>query len=454
MVKYLYLTCWIFRLFVALPSQGQLPKSSAFQSMTYEAEVNYYQTLLKNYVELLWLTLEGVHTTQENQGIVSEGSPSVILFKKYCPEFDRTVATMRSFQIFFRGEYLDYLHLTQKQDPHDRLTYKTFREIQRYFSTVFEKCGLSADQEIDNLINCFILFCDVGKTRQARVMARAAGIDESNHDLFFSKVAKKNPDLLPSFKSLSPKLKQILISAAEEINFGHIAHLESGSELFVKLNDSRFLQDQNLFDLAFIAHMCDVAGSLGHVDPSSSLNYTQSTHQQLMDVKQACLSIQRVGPIKAWELFIQKRSKELGLDATGKINQVLLRLSSMMRFTTPSSAKSLKKALFKLPQDKLEKVLDAFSWDNYTQTRYMPAVILNLLRHPHLGDSFETRLEQTVDLGVVYLADMLQQQKNNQRPLINFNPVAKEVKEDPFSLVGAKSMVNEKGVVQLIHSKR
>ncbi len=238
---------------------------------------------------------------------------------------------------------------------------------------------------------------------------------------------------------------------AKQNHFGHIAHFEGGVELFDEIKKSDFLEDQVLMDCAFIGHICDVAGAQGHVEPCTSLNYNEKTHQLLLDVREACKNISLLGSAKAWDAFLEKRAKALEIGTEGNLNPILLRVGSMMRFTNPYEAHLLKKALFKLAPEELESIHDAFSWENRVLVKYIPAVLLNLVNNPNLGQNLNERIEQTVLLGLPFIAKSINREKALKCPheALNFNPIAKIAKENPRELFNECAIVDDKGIVSL-----
>lgn len=453
MVKFVNLILLCLSLFL----MGLKPKVKIKNENLINVFSGYSKDWLKSktqqYPELLWLADKDVYVTEENVGISSEYSPSCILFDSYYPEFDRTALTLKAFETFYQGKYRDYLLFTSKQDPQFRLKYHTFLEIQKYFNQTLSTLEMNCKNSATNLLECLIIFSDLGKTRIARKIARDAGIHERDLDLFFHRVASKNPTLFPSYNYLHEDAKKVLLKLSTQAHFGHIAHFEGGLELFENLEEANFLDNPLLFDIAFIAHICDVAGAQGHVEPCSSLNYTETTHQLLKDVHDACWNIKSLGAKTAWDHFLEKRAKALGLGTEGILNHVILRLSSMMRFTNSYEAACLKLALFELPQEEIELIRDAFSWNNKVTTKYVPAVMLNLVRHRDAPKLYSKRIKEAVQMGLPFLAATIQSiaiGKNPPSLALNFNPIAKIAKENPQNLIADKAKIDPRGVVYLV----
>ncbi|NDD99381.1 hypothetical protein EB008_03685 [bacterium] len=448
-VLHLALVCICLFLIGMKPRFREKGAVETIQAIGYTAA--WIKNLVKEVPEIEWLADQKVHITQESVGLVSDYSPSYILYKKFYPEFDRTVLTLKSFEVFAKGNYRDYLFLTYKQDPQFRLKYATFRDMQKFFRSTFEKLEIKSEREIEKLMRCYILFSDLGKTKTARRLAAQKGIKEKNLDLFFSKIATFCPEIFPSYTSLDKKSRDILVRLGKQNHFGHIAHFEGGVELFEEIKRSDFLEDQVLMDLAFIGHICDVAGAQGHVEPCTSLNYNEKTHQLLLDVREACKNISLIGSSKAWDAFLEKRAKALEIGTEGNLNPIILRIGSMMRFTTPYEAHLLKKALFKLAPEELEGIHEAFSWENRVLVKYIPAVLLNLVNNSNLGQNLNERIEQTVILGLPFLAKSMNMEKALKCPheALNFNPIAKIAKENPKELYNEGAMIDDKGIVTL-----
>ncbi len=277
MVKIAY-TLLIFLSLVFVGTKGKTRVVDKQPIAPLVVSMDWLKEACDRYPEMQWLADDNVFRSEENVAIESDQSYSLCLYKKYYPEFDRTALSLKAFKTFYKGDYKEYLLFTYKQDPIFRLSYKTFKEIQHFFQTTLGSLKDLDEKGKIELMECLILFCDLGKSSIAQNLATEIGICEPNHNLFFSRVIQKRPDLFPSYAHLSTLAKQHLIALAKQPQFGYMTHFEGGIELFQRLEESNFLDEPELVNFAFMAHICDVAGAQGHVEPTSSINYNEKTH--------------------------------------------------------------------------------------------------------------------------------------------------------------------------------
>jgi hypothetical protein len=285
-----------------------------------------------------------------------------------------------------------------------------------------------------------------------------------DHDDFHGEVMQileHHPELCPTFDRLSPTAKKLLEQTANLAHYGHVTHLEGGPGMFSKLKQSG-LPSTSPVALAFdlFVHACDVAGALGHVHNQSSLVYTESSHQAMQAVAEACTVL--TDPQKtendAYNSYVRIRAAWLGLNAQDRTDRALTRVGAMLRLFTPEEGRILQQSMLKLNPEQQAKIieqLDAKEGQDFARTpTYMPAVLVNLSNNPHLGTSREERISQTVILGLPFLSRVLEKHKQaiaehraNPNIPLNFNKAAGVAKVTPDMLLNDFFIDSEGNVV-------
>lgn len=406
------------------------------------------QNWTERYPEVLWLADVHVRKTEEGQAV--KGSDSERLFGKKFIEFDRTIMTLRCLGWILDGSEAAYQAFTGAQPPKVRLTFESFQKLHEEGKGLIQSHfhGLS-ERDMIRAMEAALVLGDIGKSENARDFFRPYGASAPDHDDFHGEIMQilqKTPSLCPTFERLNPSAQTLLIESTNLAHYGHITHLEGGPGMFSKLKESGVaaLSPEVLaFDL-FI-HACDVAGALGHVDPNSSLVYTEICHVARNAMVAACQVL--ADPEKtekdAYNSYVAFRANWLGLDVQKRVDRLLARIGAMLRLSTPTEGLLLKQAIQNWNPEKLNSILSQWEQEEkFLRTpTYMPAVLVNLANQAQIGTTREERICQAVALGVPFLSKMLEKRQESlekgeadpQVPL-NFNQAAGAVKNDPNAL--------------------
>lgn len=372
------------------------------------------RALIEAHPELLYLARPDVAYTQEN--VAAGASWSGRLFGERFVEFDRCLMTLRCRALLCHGNYETF---TAEQPVSVRLSREEFSSIATINSSA---------------VTAALILGDMGKS--AAVRARFPGLPD-DHDDFYEAVLPliRESDDFPTFANLPAEDQDLLIRASRLGHFGHMTHLENGPEMFTPL---RTHGDRKALEFASFVHLCDVAGALGHVNFQSSLVYTSETHRALAVVREACELILDGGTEDdALAHIYATRGGWLGLQ-----EPLLIRLGAMTRLFYPPQGEALAAGWAKTPEH--TRITQAF--EKAQKTTYLPAVFVNLLGNPLLGDTQVQRIENALPLTLPLIARILEEGEN--RPL-NFNQVAAVAKHDPFSLQTADFTIDSEGVVTL-----
>jgi hypothetical protein len=251
------------------------------------------------------------------------------------------------------------------------------------------------------------------------------------------------------------------VRVANLAHYGHITHLEGGFSMFQKIKESSLaIKDPLALFFGLFIHTCDVAGALGHVNFQSSLAYTEVTHRAMHAMNEAVrlLSDPSKNEEDAYNEYLKKRMKWLGLDFSNRADQVLGRVGAMLRLFTKEEGKLLRKAIAEIPSSMRDRIATQFNAAQQSLCRtptYMPALLVNLANNFTLGATKEERLSKAVILGLPFItrvlekqAELVQKDKSRATIPLNFNEVAGVVKTAPESLNGS-GYIDEEGSVHL-----
>lgn len=438
------------------------PKPAIFSSIEGKAWV---EKIIEKHVEVLWLADAHVRKTEEGHATL-QGAYSEQLFGQKYIEFDRTIMTLHCMKLVLDGSHKAYLAFTAAQPEETRLSYENFKALHLQGLKILQsKWGGLSEQQIALAMETALVLGDIGKSEKARELFKPYGISAPDHDDFYGEAMAelmKNPSLCPSFAKLPLKAKELLASVANQAHYGHVTHLEGGANMFTKLMESEIPQKDPLalaFDL--FVHTCDVMGALGHVNNKSSIVYNESTHQAMQAMKEAVkvLADPKKTQVDAYNAYLTVRANWLGLNPDESSDRVLARIGAMLRLFTPEEGVVLKESMNGLDpilSDKIARQLDVQREDLPSRTpTYMPAVLVNLLNNPELGNTKEDRLTKAVQLGLPFIARVLEKHKEmligheiDANIPLNFNKMAGFAKTDP-KLLNEGFYIDRNG---LIHS--
>ncbi len=426
----------------------------------------WVEQCLEEHPEIVWLADEKVRKTEEGDATCPNIYSELMFGKKFI-EFDRTLLSLHSLKLILDGSDHAYQRFSAAQESSVRLKVESFRELHAQGKGLLQSRwhGLS---EIDmaRAMTTALVLGDMGKSAQARQVFHTYGIHAPDHDDFFGEamqILNHYPQLSPSFSQLNATAQTLLIKVANLAHYGHITHLEGGPAMFQHLKQSQIPRcDPIALEFDLFMHKPDIAGALGHVNSNSSLVYTESIHRttQAMDEAVRLLSDLKKGEFDAYDAYLKTRATWLGLDPNDKVDRVLARMGAQLRLFDVEEGRILKKTIFKLDKNDYERILTQFDIETISPEErtptYIPALLVNLLNHNHLGPSKEQRLSQAITIGFPFISQVLQQHRDRLKnhlanPLIplNFNSVAKVAKMNPILLISNDFDIDQEGTVLL-----
>jgi len=418
-----------------------------------DAFLNIVLPLMEKYEETFWFADDRVAITQEKANTQSTPGWTDDLVKigkikndhlkgKYI-ELERMLSSVVCLHLFYDGTKTAYDKFISVQTKNDCLTWASFQSIHELARRVIKTPALFEAME------AMLIYSDIGKTPKAREKAKELNITHQDHDDWIEAVLSQENNaniskIIPSFFKLATDNKLLLrkIAMAMKIHLGHVAHLEGGEKMFHKFHSavSKGMVDPSILEFAFLIQLCDVASSAAHENNKGSLALVEGWYQVYVIVNQALQVITKGGNSnEALHFYITKRGEQLNLNASDAQEQLLLRLSCMLRFYNAQNSGLLKEIAKELSESSwsvLKTQFDLFgginSWER--NPTYVPAVFLNLARlHADNNEPNRDKLFRALN-GFVCLAKLLEDQapqnKNNQTP-ISFNELAKLASEKP-----------------------
>ncbi len=444
----------------------ETPKPVIFSSIEGK---EWAEQCVQEHPEILWLANTDVRKTEEGQASLNAPYSEQIFGQKFI-EFDRTVMTLRCLKLILDGSEEAYQAFTADQPKEVRLSKQSFENLHAQGQQLLKSAwrGLSELQMAQAMETALVLG-DIGKSEQARELFKPYGTTAPDHDDFYGEampILSQHSQLSTSFAKLPEEAKNLLVEVANLAHYGHITHLEGGPSMFDKLRLSRVaFNDPVALSFDLFVHTCDVAGALGHLNNNASLVYTEPAHRAMeaMNDSVRVLSDPKKTSADAYNTYLTIRANWLGLDPTNGIDRVLARIGAMLRLFTTEEGAILKQAVASLSstdRDEIIAGLDVQKGDWLFRTpTYMPAVLVNLLNNPQLGETKGERLSQAIALGLPFICRVLQLHKaqllaHEADPNIplNFNKMAAVAKTSP-SLLGGSCSIDHEGNVYRIELK-
>ncbi len=413
----------------------------------------WVRTITSQYPEINWLSIAKVHQPHDSQITADHSYSEQIYFQKFI-DFDRSLMSMYSLKLILDGSEKAYQEFTAAQPEHVRLTKESFQTLHEQAKKLINSNyqGLIPSQ-MQQALETAIVLGSMGKSENARGIFGPFGATASCNTDFYGQmldILKNQPRLSRSFARLPYAGKQLLIKVANLAHYGQISHLEGGPSLFAKLKASDVPEtDPTALSFDLLVHACDVAGSLGEINKTSSIAYTEQTHQALQAVSYACrlLSDSDKTEVDAYDAYLAVRASWLGLNPSDPEDRVITRIGAMLRLFTFEEASALKHTISQLsPEDRMRifAQFDILSG----QERYIPAVLANLFHNQFLAESMTTRISQAVVFGLPFIARVLEQ-RQAEIPL-NFKQIAEVAKSMPDLLLRNQFKITPEGNVILL----
>ena len=426
----------------------------------------WVQKCIEMHPEITWLADENVKITQE--GHASNDQPySIQLYGKKFVEFDRTMMTLHCLRLILDGSDKAYEDFTAVQKENLKLSKESFEQLHKQAQAILDSNwgGLSSFQMAQAMETALVLG-DIGKSEKARSVFTPYGAAAPDHDDFHGEamaILAEHPELCPSFNRLPKSAQELLLKTANLAHYGHITHLEGDISMFATLKQSEIASsDPIALSFDYLVHTCDVAGALGHVNNRSSIVYTENSHRALQATLHAvqALANPEANEADAYNHYIKERATWLGLNPENRSDRILARIGSMLRLFTPEQGRAMQAGIEKINPSDLPQIISFFDIENnHLPTRtptYMPAVLVNLANNPSLGETPEIRLTKAIELGLPFIARVLDHHQTLLRngqidPAIplNFNPTAGTAKTNPDAFSNPFT-IHQNGEVQIL----
>ncbi|MDN3505543.1 MAG: hypothetical protein P0S95_08215 [Rhabdochlamydiaceae bacterium] len=434
------------------------PQIEGVEQAPLALDYSWVQDLVQAYPELSWFAVENQEAASSSD--IHHYSSQV--FNRSIPEFDCAIMSIYCMRTFLEGKYEDYLELVSHQSMGTELQWQSFVTNQNHIQSVISKFELLSKSELQKLFEFAIVFNEVSKTKIVKQKLNELGVVVDSQTDLLPLLLAHATEIFPSYKRLDPNSQSYFNKMFLMDNFDQIIRLEGGPEMFSHLKESNIIKENPLlFEMGFFVYSSSLAGTLGHLNQKSSLLYTEDLHQCLSAVKNSCFLLKDQSELFAYNHYLNKRAKWLGLDAGSPLHRVLTRIGAMLMLYRPEEGKVLKESLLKLSAEDLALVVEEFNSIhkdiNIKMPTCLPAVLVNLSNNICLGEIQKDRLEQTIRIGLPFLAKVLRFQKeschlhnmNTHIPL-NFDNIAKVAENEPEKLKGSKFEVESSGNV-VIH---
>jgi hypothetical protein len=406
--------------------------------------------IVQNYEELNWYTKEELQAAHRYE------VPSFQLFGKSIPDFDRTVLSLRSLEIFLNGRYVDYLEFIHGQEKKSKLSWDQFKDIQSHAKTITKQYRMLTQPEILEVLQVAIVLDRLASSSIVQNKAWIYEITGREDRKLVKVVLEKHPDIFPSYSRLNLKQQRFLQEIFGLIDLNEILELGDMMRVFFDLRLSNVLNvNPELFELAFFLEQCRLAGASGDVNSFSSHTITGSIYQNLQTVRMAFSLLRNATEKDAFKFYLSKRALWLGFDPGSPLNRVLTRFGAMMQLYQEQEGKILKEAFLRLPPEELAlivKEFDEFQTASYQRSYENIALFLrNLSENRKLGQSDTERLIGTVNTGISFLAKvaMLCTEEEKELQRIDLTEASLIAITNPELLQEGKITFDKKGRVHL-----
>ena len=160
--------------------------------------------IVQNYQELNWYTKEELQAAHRYE------VPSFQLFGKSIPDFDRTILSLRSLEIFLNGRYVDYLEFIHGQEKKSRLSWDQFKDIQSHAKTITKQYRMLTQPEILEVLQVAIVLDRLASSSIVQNKAWIYEITGREDRKLVKVVLEKHPDIFPSYSRLNLKQQRFL----------------------------------------------------------------------------------------------------------------------------------------------------------------------------------------------------------------------------------------------------
>jgi hypothetical protein len=407
--------------------------------------------ILQKYQEIGWYTKEELRLSHQYH------APSFQVFGKSIPDFDRTILSLRSLDIFLHGRYVDYLEFINGQEKKSKLSWDEFKDIQSHARVITKQYRMLSHEQIIEVLK-FALVLD--RLASSSIVQNKAWIYEivGREDRRLVKVVlEKHPDIFPYYSKLNLMQQRFLHEIFALIDLNEVLELGDMMRVFVEIRLSNLLNlNPELFELAFFLEQCRLAGASGDINSFSSQTITTSVYQNFQAIRMAFSLLKNATEKDAFKFYLAKRALWLGVDPGSPLNRVLTRFGAMMELYQEQEGKILKEAFLRLPAEELAlivKEFDEFQTPTYQRSYENLSLFLrNLSENRNVGQNDKERLAETVKTGISFLAKVAKicskEEKSFER--VDLSAVSVIAITNPELLQEGNITFDKKGKIHLI----
>ncbi|BBO59252.1 hypothetical protein [Mycoavidus sp. B2-EB] len=401
----------------SLPSLMPSASNKTQTSSVNASDATFVETIYTEYKkELSYLADLDAHVTNDgaNEGnkdatlsIDGQVLPSQQLEGHSYPELNRSIQSLRVLDWVIRGNDDAYKEFIGSQNEL-KLSRESFQKLHDFYQnleTVYNGKHRWEPGVLRRTLEVALVMGDLGKSTKLRDELRRYEITAVDHDDFYAQLMESDSALktLPSFQALPKPAQELLKKTADLAHFGHITHLEGGARMFAGIKDERLKNEPEAFDFAWLVHLCDVAGALGHKFALGSKVLNQATFENMQLTYDACKLLKDQNGRAAINYIVDTRSKWLKIKDNDPDREVLARLSAMLRVTPldVEKGKRLVDAYNLLPDElknQVRKELSIAAADRLPLTpTYVPAMLVNAVGQK-TGEALRSALETSLTL--------------------------------------------------------
>jgi hypothetical protein len=343
--------------------------------------------ILDRWPDLRFFANRDVTATNEGIELQRDGnslSPSQQIFGEQFVEFDRSVVSLQALHCIVKGDSESYEQfIRSQQEP--KLTWESFQSLHQLYRSVelaYTSKGWTAD-EVLRAAEVALVMGDFGKSETIRRLLGPHGITAKDHDDSYAELMRSDGALhrFSCFQQLSREAKGLLKRTSNLAHFGHITHFEGGSAMFRQLKKSGLLNSEpQAVAFAWLVHVCDVAGALGHKASQGAKVLNESTFRNMQPTLAACQLLATKSEAEAVSFLTQKRREMLGISVPGAAGDTIARIGAMSRKTTLEEGKELTSRFLMLKRSErseARRLLSPPAADQFPKTpAYMPLMLV------------------------------------------------------------------------------
>lgn len=289
-------------------------------------------------------------------------------------EFKRTKLSLDLLKMVLEGNYEDF---TKCQSDEVKLSRKSFAEIQQY-----TRSTLKNDADI-YAMQAYLVINDLGKIVSfVKKIETELNLQSVDHDELLYEGLKQMPELSPTFMSLLPEYKEIILRGLEtKFNMGQFVRSENLPANLLPLKGI----DLKSLNFYMMHVFYDIAGAAGHVRNDGTTIVTEAYWKNFKAADKAITAMlnKKYTEIETYNQYLIERAKMLELNCVSKEDYAIIKVCNLCRICSPIDANKVRQTYLKLPvqvKDMLTKELtkDGIN-NNGILLYYAPATLSNAI---------------------------------------------------------------------------